>query len=424
MIDSQQFESDQDIRFNVLAAFRVRDPDPVFIERLKKELIGQFKAHAESTQGKSTPSRPYWIGQVKKQLSPLLWVTIAVILIISLIWGINNLLPRAIPGGSVKPSPTPTASAATTPATRSTPSLDKAIFYIVEEGDTLSSIAEKTNVPQETLQSLNGFVLQINQLNPGLLMVIGFNDQSPIFYTVQPGDTVQTISDKAGISIENFAALNRIGLLESNEQTPLPITNYILKPGLKVIIGLQDNTAIVNEGNPKDIITLSEVDLDCDGSAEHILGIESPEIEYFNIKPQLAAIMLEKTSSTGFQRVWEQTANELGVSYMAYTLFAPGNCNQFLVIIGHQGKESVNVYRWDGENLINVLAIGGRFLFEGSWMEDVFGDYKSSPNILFLGEFQQHADSSKNIWILRGYQWNDGEFKLIEEKRVETSGGG
>jgi LysM repeat protein len=420
MIDSQQFESDQDIRFNVLAAFQVRDPDPVFVEHLKKELIDQFKVRAESTLDKSAHSQPYWIGQLKQQLSPLLWAAIAVILIISLIWGINNL----IPGGSVNPSPSPTASVAATLATLSTPSLDKAIFYIVEEGDTLSSISEKTNVPQETLESLNSFVLQINQLSPRLQLVIGFNGQSPIFYTVQPGDTVQTISDKAGISLESFATLNRIRLLESNEQTPLPITNYILKPGMKVIIDLQDNTAIVNEGNPKDIVTLSEVDLDCDGNVEHVLGIESPEIEYFNIKPQLAAIMLERTSSTGFQRVWEQTADELGVSYMAYTLFAPKKCNQFLVIVGHKGKESVTVYRWDGEKLINVLTIGGRFLFEGSWMEDVFGDYKSSPNILFLGEFQQQANSSNNIWILRGYQWIDGGFELIEEKRVEANGGG
>ncbi len=157
---------------------------------------------------------------------------------------------------------------------------------------------------------------------------------------------------------------------------------------------------------------------------ERILGIEAPEIEYFNIKPQLSAIMLEKVNETGFERVWEQTAQETGVAYLAYQLFQADNCNQFLVVIGHKGKEAVNVFHWDGKNLTSVLKLVGRFLFEGNWMGDIFGDFRTSPNTLFLGELQQTAISSKNIWILRGYQWDDGVIKLVVEKRVEQSGGG
>ena len=79
---------------------------------------------------------------------------------------------------------------------------------------------------------------------------------------------------------------------------------------------------------------------------------------------------------------------------------------------------------WDGERLTSVLHLVGRFLFEGNWMEDVFGDYETSSDTLFLGELQEPTSGSKNIWILRGYQWSDGVLKLIMERSMELSAGG
>jgi len=276
----------------------------------------------------------------------------------------------------------------------------------------------------ETLHNLNEFVLQLNWLAPGLQLVIGFAGQTPVFYTVQERDTIQGISDKAGISLEYLIALNRIGVYAPNIPTPLPVPQYKLTPGIRVIIGLENNAVNDNERNNGELLVISEVDLNCDSHPERILGIETPEIEYFNIKPQLSTIILERNNGTGFERVWEQTAQEAGVAYLAYQLFKADNCNQFLVVIGHKGKEDVNVFRWDGERLINVLKLSGKFLFEGNWMEEVFGDYKTSPNVLFLGELQQPTVSAKNIWILRGYQWSEGVFILILERRVELSAGG
>jgi hypothetical protein len=255
-------------------------------------------------------------------------------------------------------------------------------------------------------------------------LVIGFTGQTPVFYTVQERDTIQGISDKAGISIEYFIALNRIGLYAPNIPTPLPVPQYKLTPGIRVIIGLENKAINDNKSNSGELLVISEVDLNCDSHPERILGIEAPEIEYFNIKPQLSTIILESNNGTGFERVWEQTAQEAGVAYLAYQLFQADNCNQFLVVIGHKGKEAVNVFRWDGKRLISVLKLAGRFLFEGTWMEDVFGDYKTLPNTLILGELQHPTSSSKNIWILRGYQWSDGVFKLVIERRVELSAGG
>jgi LysM repeat protein len=425
MIDPEQLELNQEIGLKVRSAFQIQDPDQSFIDCLQKELADRFKAPGGSTQGQNTFSRrSQWVDQTKHLVSPLAWGAIAIFLILSLIWGINTLIPRTIPGRNIVPSPSPLVSPSPQLPTLSAPSIENAISYTVEAGDTLSIIEEKTGVPMETLHNLNEFVLQLNHLAPGLQLVIGFEDQTPVFYTVQERDTIQGISDKAGISIEYFFALNRIGLYAPNIQTPLPVPQYKLTPGIRVIVGLENKAINDNKRNSGELLVLSEVDLNCDSHPERILGIETPEIEYFNIKPQLSTIILERNNGTGFERAWEQTAQEAGVSYLAYQLFQADNCNQFLVIIGHIGKEAVNVFRWDGERLISVLKLGGRFLFEGNWMEDVFGDYKTSQDTLFLGELQQITISSKNIWILRGYQWSDGVFKLVIEKRLELSAGG
>jgi hypothetical protein len=93
-------------------------------------------------------------------------------------------------------------------------------------------------------------------------------------------------------------------------------------------------------------------------------------------------------------------------------------------VIGHKGKEFLNVFRWDGEGMTSLLRLSGRFLFEGSWMEDVFAEYTPIPGRLVIGELQQHAAASKHTWILRGYRW-DGEILQLEIiQRVDLPGGG
>ncbi len=57
-------------------------------------------------------------------------------------------------------------------------------------------------------------------------------------------------------------------------------------------------------------------------------------------------------------------------------------------------------------------------------MEETFGDHKASGNTLYIGELQQPGGSSKNVWLLKGYQWIDGKLVSVVEKRVEVNGGG
>ncbi len=169
---------------------------------------------------------------------------------------------------------------------------------------------------------------------------------------------------------------------------------------------------------------LSEGDMNCDGAIERVQGVVSPEVEYFDISPQLSTIVWETSKDLGFNKVWEETAQDQGVSYLAYQLFKADACNQFLVVIGHIGKDSLNVLRWDGKQVSSVLRLSGQFLFEGKWMEETFGDYKISGNTLYLGELLHSNDSSKNIWILKGYQWVDERMIPVVEKQIEVNSGG
>src|SRR4030042_5903063 len=180
MIDPEQFEPNQEIEGIVRSAFHIQDPDHSFIDRLQKQLTDQYDSRHRSGQVENTRPRPsQWLSQIKLLLSPLAWGAFAFILILSLIWEINTLIPRTEPGRSIPSSPTPQVSPTAEYLTLSTPSIESAIFYTVEAGDSLSIIEKKTGVPMKTLHNLNEFVLQLNELVPGLQLVKGFTDQTP-----------------------------------------------------------------------------------------------------------------------------------------------------------------------------------------------------------------------------------------------------
>ncbi len=250
MIDSELSEYEHELGLKILMAFQTLDPDESFIENLQRELADRINASRTSTVDQNALNRRFQRRRkIKLLFPPLAWGAIALILVLILTWGIKTLIPRTVPGAGIQPTPSPSFSPSPLPPTLSAPSLENAIYYTVEAGDTLASIANNTNVPAETLQNLNAFVLQINDLTPGLQLVIGFEGQAPVFYTVQQGDTIQIISSNAGISIEDFAALNRIEFYTPNMQTPLPVPDYILKPGMQVIVGLHNITTNENGGD-------------------------------------------------------------------------------------------------------------------------------------------------------------------------------
>lgn len=83
------------------------------------------------------------------------------------------------------------------------------IYYLVKEGDTLSSIAEKYGVSYEALASING-ISNPNIIYPGQVLLISGDNNSKVYYTVRAGDTLTSIATNYGVSYQFIANLNGI----------------------------------------------------------------------------------------------------------------------------------------------------------------------------------------------------------------------
>ena len=100
--------------------------------------------------------------------------------------------------------------------------------YIVQEGDSLWSIANKVNLDINTLFGCND-LKNPDVLKPGTKLRVP--NQDGIFYKVAKGDTLSKIADKYGIYVDAIAAANGIG-----SDTVLIAGSEIFLPGAKEIV--------------------------------------------------------------------------------------------------------------------------------------------------------------------------------------------
>ncbi len=101
------------------------------------------------------------------------------------------------------------------------------LSYVVQPGDTLSVLAEQWHTSVPAVAELNGIP------NPNLIQVGArlrvprgaILPQTPVLYTVQPGDTLAAIAEDWGTSVSAIAELNGISnpnLLGVGEQLQIP----------------------------------------------------------------------------------------------------------------------------------------------------------------------------------------------------------
>lgn len=83
------------------------------------------------------------------------------------------------------------------------------IYYLVKEGDILSSIAVKYGVSYQALASING-ISNPNLIYPGQVLLISGDNNSKVYYTVRAGDTLTSIATNHGVSYQSIANLNGI----------------------------------------------------------------------------------------------------------------------------------------------------------------------------------------------------------------------
>ncbi len=114
------------------------------------------------------------------------------------------------------------------------------IVYTVSPGDTLSHIAEKFGTTVETIMRANG-IIEPDKIYPDQrLRIPVFDEERFITYTVQPGDTLYSISNYFDVSPDKIAAASGLedpDTLAIDQVLRIPITEptfpnvYTVRPG-------------------------------------------------------------------------------------------------------------------------------------------------------------------------------------------------
>jgi LysM repeat protein len=82
------------------------------------------------------------------------------------------------------------------------------VTYVVQEGDTLSAIAQKFGVSLPALEGANPQIPNPDLIFPGQVITVPVNGAPPRTYVVQPGDTMSGIAEKFGVSLSALEAAN------------------------------------------------------------------------------------------------------------------------------------------------------------------------------------------------------------------------
>lgn len=118
-------------------------------------------------------------------------------------------------------------------------------YYIVQKGDSLWSVARKYGLTVDKLKQLNN--LSSNMLSVGQKLLVkdtSSSEEVGVYYTVKSGDTLYGIAKQYGLTVDELKAMNN---LKSNNLT---INQKLLVSGTGDINSSSDyNTYIVKSGD-------------------------------------------------------------------------------------------------------------------------------------------------------------------------------
>lgn len=80
-------------------------------------------------------------------------------------------------------------------------------YYTIKSGDSLYRISKKYNINPELLSSLNGLNMS-DYIYPGQVIMIPKSGYS--YYLTKEGDTIETVANTFGISINDLLKNNKI----------------------------------------------------------------------------------------------------------------------------------------------------------------------------------------------------------------------
>ena len=141
-----------------------------------------------------------------------------------------TLAPTNTPTGTITPEPTQT------PTVTETPTASGPFIYKVQEGDNLSSIAQKFGTTIELILALNPNITDVTKIYAGQEIIIPAPNTflptatlippgwvGTIDYLVQKGDTLGSIAEKFNSTVDSIMLLNK-NILKNANDVPYGIT--------------------------------------------------------------------------------------------------------------------------------------------------------------------------------------------------------
>lgn len=160
--------------------------------------------------------------------------------------------PTSQPGVVGTPAASPTPGAPATPAPEEETNQVVGTIHVVQEGDSLFSLANRYSVSVQAIMDANGISDPNIKLSAGSTLIIPIetatteqtsattSTTAPETYAVQPGDTLVTIAQRFGVTVEALIAANELANPEM-----LSIGQVLTLPDGAGDSGASSNSAVV-----------------------------------------------------------------------------------------------------------------------------------------------------------------------------------
>jgi len=148
--------------------------------------------------------------------------------------GVQGILPTSIPLLEATATPLPTDTPAPTPTAPPITSETVLLKHVIEDGETLLSIAIKYGISVEEIQQANGLTSELIRVGDELTVPVvrensatqGGGAASNFTYTVKDGDTLISIALKFGSTVEDIQSSNSLAanaLIRPGDQLVIPV---------------------------------------------------------------------------------------------------------------------------------------------------------------------------------------------------------
>ena len=199
-------------------------------------------------------------------------------------------------------------------------------LYTVQQGDTLFSIAQRFGVSLQALIAANPQITDPNVIVPGQVICIpsGVPPCTGQYYKVQQGDTLFSIAQRFGVSLQ--------ALIAANPQITDP---NLLIPGQVICIPrevpvTEECTFLMDRLAPAPVTASAEVEMDFEEGTAEVTAIGLPPLHsgrcylaWFMLPGKAMKVRMEQTGTTTYQAMFGPVADLTMVERILITAEAP-----------------------------------------------------------------------------------------------------